>query len=309
MAFAESFYLQFDHSLPFEQLEPYYQHDEDAQHLVRVVTARLKQARWSYDEWAKQRDKKRGLKDRLFSRKKSKDMKLGDARVVRCLGRYNTIETVRCNIPLALDSTTGRSRDEIKSTYYAFAEQLQLLNQLILQPIEQAKQMNANDILGGPEGLVQAALSIYHKVVVILEQVYIQLRRCWKPQTLSRPFCPLALSIQENPKYNFTPLEVEPGSGYSSKDWWQCPKCSGVVEKFYRLGEGYQPYVAFVWHLKATEPLEKVPITCPDCKKEFPGVGRLDSHRFQTDWDSRVCSSPPARLQVPSYYPSPPNNF
>ena len=111
MAFAESFYLQFDHSLPFEQLEPYYQHDEDAQHLVRVVTARLKQARWSYDEWAKQRDKKRGLKDRLFSRKKSKDMKLGDARVVRCLGRYNTIETVRCNIPLALDSTTGRSRD------------------------------------------------------------------------------------------------------------------------------------------------------------------------------------------------------
>jgi hypothetical protein len=111
MAFAESFYLQFDHSRPFEQLEACYQCDEDAQHLVRVVTARLKQARWFYDEWVKQRDKKHGLKDRLLGRKKLKDAKLGDTRVVRCLGRYNTIETVRCNIPLALDSTTGRSRD------------------------------------------------------------------------------------------------------------------------------------------------------------------------------------------------------
>ena len=269
-----------------------------------------------------------GLKDRLLGRKKLKDAKLGDTRVVRCLGRYNTIETVRCNIPLALDSTTGRSRDGMpffSSVHWSGIglltrrrDQVDLLclrgaiaaSESADPPADRTSKANGCQRHSrGSRSLVQAALSIYHKVVVALEQVYIQLRRCWKPQTLSRPFCPLALSIQENPKYNFTPLEVEPGSGYSSKDWWQCPKCSGVVEKFYRLGEGYQPYVAFVGHLKATEPLEKVPITCPDCKKEFPGVGRLDSHRFQTDWDSRVCSSPPARLQVPSYYPSPPNNF
>lgn len=179
--------------------------------------------------------------------------------------------------------------------YCALGKQRQVLDSAILTPLSQLRDSKENEISTElVSNMVAAVHDIHRATNDALADFYRRVRPLWEPRkqsSLPAPFCPVALAVQLGQPVPESQKDCT-STIYGLK-YWICQVCSGATKALYQDAAPDPLKAAFVAHLQAKCPSEKVKHACPDCYEVFDTVSDFDSHLFDQKWENWWCGDPP----------------
>ncbi|KAI9772748.1 MAG: hypothetical protein M1840_000343 [Geoglossum simile] len=210
--------------------------DQTVSTCIYRLESGLRNAASGYQSWCRQREKRRGIKERILKRQEMEKTRARDSGFIE--------EVMRKSGSIGSTHINGCRHLSSKFSENSRAAEIAL------------------------DSIRSAANDIHEAAIDALAELYLRLRPSWTPYTLSdlpTLFCPLALSIQENPSIHIRPITpTERGAGEGV-----CPKCSGLIEYNPELATEDPVRAAFVGHLQPVKASEKAKTACPTCLKVF----------------------------------------
>lgn len=269
-----------------------------------LMERKREEAADAYTSICGQRPRRPGLTDLLFRKRKFKALRKNERVILLCLWaqiNHNSLLGLRY-----LRRTGWLDGDEL--FYYAFTAQVRNFDEHVLLPLKRLSDAGNKEIPPGLTAQVVSAIkAIYQALSDASADFYRRLRPSWTPagpSDLPAPFCPLALSVREDKKHPFAPLEPPPELGADVREqYWACPECSALTKKVDGTAEHKDPLrTPFAGHLRAAEENEEVEHACSDCFEVYADHEDLNSHVFDQWFEKWSCLVVPERLPPHQVY-------